>query len=159
MKRVAPARILTVLLCIALVFASAVSAQKKKQITVESIVSGELFFPMVLPSYAWLRDGSALIYDYRKPGDVLTIERLDPKTGKREPAVDARKALSSLLPIMNEANRPRSLGWPDDLDRSGRYALYMFDGDIYLLDLASAQFFRVTKTDEQEKAVSFSTDG
>ncbi|HEY9284838.1 MAG TPA: S9 family peptidase, partial [Pyrinomonadaceae bacterium] len=42
---------------------------------------------------------------------------------------------------------------------AGRRALYVFRGDLFLLDLAAARFTRLTKTDAEEQSPGFSPDG
>src|SRR5205085_3522927 len=44
-------------------------------------------------------------------------------------------------------------------DPAGRRALYVFDGDLFLLDLASARFSRLTRTVAEERSPEFSPDG
>jgi dipeptidyl-peptidase-4 len=146
-------------LCLALLAASAVLPQEKKEITVEWIYSKEAPKATVLPAYVWLRDGTALILDRRKPEPERTFERFNPQTGKREPALDMQKALQSLQTYLSKEEMPTVLSWPTAFDEAGHYAVYEFNDDIYLLNLASAQFQRVTKTEEEEKSPSFSPDG
>lgn len=132
--------------------------QEKKEITVEWIFSDQPRAITRLPAYVWLSDGTALLQDPRKPVNQRTFERLNPATGKREPALDMQKAIASLR-AARAGDAPASLPWPDAFDGSGRQAFYLFDGDIYLLTLGSAEFRRVTKTAAEEKSVNFSPDG
>ena len=115
-----------------------------------------------LPTTQWLPDGTALLLDRRLPPEKAVIERFDPATGKREPALDAAKALSSLntlLDARNEEKMPAVLPFPEDLDPSGQTALYTFFGDVFLLDLPTATFRRVVRTAAEEQNVKFSPDG
>jgi dipeptidyl-peptidase-4 len=152
-------RTLLYALCFALLASSAVAlAQEKKEITVEWIYSKEPGKATALPAVIWLRDGTALVYDRRQPEGERTFERLNPQTGQREPLLDMRKALASLQTFLAKEEVPPVLPWPTAFDSAARYAVYEFD-DIYLLNLATAQFQRVTKTDAEEKAVSLSPNG
>ena len=36
-----------------------------------------------VPSFVWLDDGSAILYDTRRPAAERTFEKLDPATGSR----------------------------------------------------------------------------
>ncbi len=135
------------------------AGQQQEKITVEWIYSDSSAGLTALPRFTWLDDNTALLYDPRKPEEVRTFERLDPKTGRRTPVLDMRKALQSLEKLLGEEKTPDLLPWPVALDRRGRKAAYLFQGDIYLLDLKKAQFSRVTDTGEGEKAIRFSPDG
>ena len=133
--------------------------QEKQSITVDWIYSDESARLTALPRVFWLQDGNALIYDVRKPKEERTFERLNPETRTRRPALDAQKALASLQRLLPEGKAPKTLSWPVAFDQAGRRALYLFDGDVFVLDLAQAEFRRVTKTEEKEKSANFSPDG
>ncbi len=112
------------------------------------------------PELTWCADGRALLYDLRRPPAERTLERLDPATGARTAAVDARAALASLATLLGpDAEAPEELEWPDDLDGPGRRGLYAVAGDLFLLDLAHSSFQRLTATAADEKNPRFSPDG
>ncbi len=134
-------------------------AQEKKSITVEWLYSGESRKITSVPLYFWLEDGNALIYDTRVPGEERTFEQLDPKNGKRAPALDREKAIASATSLLGEDHAPKSVMWPDSFDPSGNRAVYLMQGDIFLLDLKNATLSRVTETEAEEKCVNFSPDG
>jgi dipeptidyl-peptidase-4 len=159
MKRLVFKSALLCALCLALNITCAVVAQVKKEMTVEWIYSKEPGKATAVPAYVWLRDGTALLYDRRRPESERTFERLNPQTGQRETMLDAHKALASLQTMLDKESMPPLLPWPTSFDESGRLAIYEFDGDLYLLDLAGAQFQRITKTEAEEKDPSFSPDG
>jgi len=131
----------------------------EKKITPEWIYNDECKEISAVPKHLWLDDGTALLYDTRKPEDARTIEKLNPESGKRWAVLDMKKALQSLQAFLAEEDMPEVLDWPEEFDKSGKLALYIFDDDIYLLNLAEASFHRVTKTEEEEKCVHFSPDG
>ena len=133
--------------------------QGKQSITVDWIYSDESAKLTALPRVFWLQDGDALIYDVRKPKEERTFERLNPETRTRQPALDAQRALASLQRLLPEGQAPKTLSWPVAFDQAGRRALYLFDGDVFVLDLAQAEFRRVTETEEKEKSANFSPDG
>jgi dipeptidyl-peptidase-4 len=151
-------RTLLYALCATLLVVSTTLAQDKKELTVEWIYSRDAASVTALPTAMWLRDGTALIYDRRKPETERTFERLNPQTGQREPLLDMQKALASLQTFLGQDQTPKVLPWPTAFDSTGREAVYEFD-DIYLLNLSTAQFQRVTKTDAEEKGVTLSPDG
>jgi dipeptidyl-peptidase-4 len=148
-----------VLLCLLLNICPLVSAQEKRELTVDWIYSDEGEEPARLPSYVWLQDGSLLLYDTRKPKAERTFERLNPETGQRSAAVDKDKALASLRSLEVKESELDSLAWPESFDAAGRRALYVFGDDLYLLELETAQASRVTATEEEEQAARFSPDG
>ncbi len=158
MKRFIYRRMLLCALGSIVLAASVALAQEKKEITVEWIYSKDAASVTTTPAAMWLSDGTALLYDRRKPEAERTFERFNPQTGKREPILDMQKALMSLATLLSKEEMPPILPWPTAFDSAGRRAVYEFD-DIYLLDLATAQFKRVTKTDAEEKSVSFSPNG
>lgn len=137
--------------------AQGVSAPSR--LSVEWIFGPEGRAVAAVPSVAWLENGVALLLDPRRPPVERTLERLDPATGRREPVVDRARALASLKAAAGEAPVPDALTWPVQFDAVGKAALYVFDGDLYLLDLSSSSFSRLTRTGAEEKAASFSPDG
>lgn len=143
---------------LALVASTAIS-QQKREITVEWIYSDEADKVSELPAYSWLSDGTALIYDVRQPAGKRTFERLNPRTGQRVSMLDAQRAMSSLGSVLTKGEVPETLPRPVAFNSAGQFGLYLFDGDIYLLDIAKAQFNRVTQTAAEEKSVNFSPDG
>src|SRR5262249_518927 len=120
------------------------------------------------PGSVWLPNGKLLFCDTRQPNATRTFELFDPSTGKREPALNMQKAVASLKAVLGEKDTPAVLDWPPlfetngahaAFNSSGTQAFYVFKGDIFVLDLATAQFQQITKTDAVEEAVSFSPDG
>ncbi len=110
-----------------------------------------------IPQTQWLKDGSLFMLDLRKPPAERTFERLIPASGARESIVDIPAALASLKEL--GVDPPQSLGWPTDLAQDGKTAVYLFGGDLYVLDLSKSRFRRVTQTAETEKCVQLSPDG
>jgi len=112
-----------------------------------------------VPSFAWLEDGSAILDDLRLPASQQTFERLDPVTGRRHPVLDMRQAVASLQSIDPDTGIQDALPWPIAFNRVGKQALYIFNGDIFLLDLDSSAFSRLTQTPAEEKDPEFSPNG
>jgi len=142
-----------------LIFCLFASAQGKKEITVEWIYSDEANSIQSVPYFTWLDDNTVLILDIQKPKEKRVFERLDPATGKRTPALDMKKSVENLKVLLGEEKAPRVLPWPISFDKFGSQAIYMFGGDIFLLNLSSAQFARVTETKEVELGPTFAPDG
>ena len=131
---------------------------QRPQLTAEWI-SEEGAHTAEVPQTFWLRDGSAILYDTRKPEVNRTFERLDPATGQRSPLVNASQAIASLRSVLAGSEAPSTLKWPSSFDVAGAKAVYVWSGDIFLLDLASSSFTRVTTTVSDEKDPEFSPDG
>jgi dipeptidyl-peptidase-4 len=111
-----------------------------------------------VPKMEWLNDGSAILYDIRLPKAQRTFEKLVPSTGQRQPLLKMADALASLNQL-GVTDEKESLDWPEAFDASGQRAIYVFKDDIFLLDLPSARFTRVTSTSDEEKDAQFSPDG
>ena len=62
------------------------------------------------------------------------------------------RALANLKTIASDADASDGLPWPLAFDGSGREALYLFKGDVFVLDLAAAHFRRLTSTAAEEKS-------
>ncbi len=113
----------------------------------------------VVPSHVWLADGRLMVYDARLPVERRVFEILDPKTGERRKAFDVSAAVANLNALLPSTPARQGLAWPQSFDVSGRRALYVFDGDLFVLDLSKASFARITKSSEEERAGEFSPDG
>ncbi|HKG80168.1 MAG TPA: hypothetical protein VKA78_12130, partial [Pyrinomonadaceae bacterium] len=128
-------------------------------LTLEWIFSDEGRRVASLPSNQWLADGKLMLYDGRLPAAQRAFEILDPETGARRTALDMKVAVANLNTLLPGSPITNVLSWPQSFDPSGRRALYIFDGDLFVLDLAKARFTRLTKTDEEERSAEFSPDG
>ena len=149
-------RILLFLSTAIILLARASSAQ---QLTPEWIYGEEGSKLARVPSHVWMEDGSAILYDTSRPAAQRTFEKLDPATGARRPVLDMAKAVASLNVLAPGAETKAALDWPRSFDRAGQRALYIFKGDVFLLDLATASFIRITDTAAEEKDAEFSPDG
>lgn len=134
-------------------------AQENPKLTVEWIYSDAKDSVEAIPKFFWLENNKAIILDTRKSRQERTFELLDPGSGKRTPLVARDKAVASLQSYLGVADSTAYLSWPKSFDDQGQRAVYLFENDIFLLDLAKAEFVRVTNTEAKEKAVNFSPDG
>ncbi|MCG6962079.1 MAG: DPP IV N-terminal domain-containing protein [Acidobacteria bacterium] len=133
--------------------------QEHQRMSVEWVYSEQGVNATRMPEIAWTAGDDLLLLDHGKPETERTIERYTPSTGERRPAVDAAAALASLKAQLGEADTPKALPWPESFDGAGRRALYTFGGDLFVLDLASSSFRRLTHTPEAESAARLSPDG
>jgi dipeptidyl-peptidase-4 len=134
-------------------------SQDKRDIDVEWIYGDEAAKAQAIPQFTWLDNNKALLLDMHKPEEDQTFEILDPVSGARAPVLDAKKALNSLRDHLGEDGTPKTIPWPIAFDKLGKKALYMFGGDIYMLDLTGAEFIRITETGEDELGPTLSPDG
>jgi len=143
----------------AIILLTCASAAQQQALTPEWIYSEEGSKVARVPSHVWLDDGTAILYDTSRPLAQRTFEKLDPATGTRQPALDMAKAVASLNALAPNLEAKQALDWPRSFDRAGKQALYIFKGDVFLLDLTSATFARITNTPAEEKDAEFSPDG
>ena len=130
------------------------------RITVEWIYSDTAKAIAAVHKYQWLEDNTAILFDTRLEKKERTFLKLAPQTQyELGPAVDREKALTSLQEYLGKEDSTEYLEWPLSFDPYGNYAVYLYKKDIFLLDLASSEFRRVTQTETAEKAPRFSPDG
>ena len=110
------------------------------------------------PQFKWLADGRCVLYDARKSAGERTLEVLTPPSGGRTPLVDAPKALASLRAILGEG-APPVLPYPSDIDGSGRRALYLMAGDMFILEFGTTTFTRIDLPRGRQSCAGFSPDG
>ena len=130
------------------------------RITVEWVYSDTAKAIAAVHKYQWLEDNTAILFDTRLEKKERTFLKLDPQTrSELGPAVDREKAVASLQEYLGKEDSTEYLEWPLSFDPYGNYAVYLYKKDIFLLDLASSEFRRVTQTETAEKAPRFSPDG
>jgi len=134
-------------------------AQIPDNLTIEWIYGEERKRLESVPDYFWTDDGTAIIYDKSNTTRIHTYERFDPASFKRSEILDMSNALRNLADYLPDSELPDQLPWPISFDRNGEKAVYSFQGDIYLLNLKTAQFTRVTESTEIDTCVRFSPDG
>ena len=146
---------LTGLLLLVCCVANTLGQTSKRELTPEWIVGPEGRTVASVPATAWLDDGTLVILDDRRPPAQQTFEKLNPATGQRQSLVDPVRAVADLRRAVAGMNI-NVLPWPLAFDGSGRQALYIFNGDVFVLELESAHFRRLTSTPAEETSASFS---
>jgi dipeptidyl-peptidase 4 len=130
----------------------------RQSLSLEWIYGEEGHLVTALPSFAWLRDGSILLYDQREPLASRAFERMLPPAGTRQRLASHAAALASLkalAPRLKETELP----WPAAVDPDGRRAFFAFDDDVFVLDLVTATFKRLTTSTDPETCLGLSPDG
>ena len=136
------------------------SDQHNKILTAEWINSDEAKAIAAVHRYQWLGNNTAILFDVRQPKDERTFQKLDPrKAGELFPVVDREKAIASLQENLGIKDSLNFLEWPISFDQKGRQGLYIYDNDIFILNLETSGFQRITDTDAEEKSPRFSPDG
>lgn len=149
-------QMLAALLLLACCVANTPGQTSKRQLTFEWIFGPEARTVASVPATAWLDDGTFVILDNRRPPAERTFEKLNPATGQRQPLVDSARALADLK---REGTSLDVLPWPLAFDGSGRQALYVFKEDVFVLELDTARFRRLSSTPAEETSASFSPNG
>ncbi len=136
------------------------SEERKEKITVEWIQSDEAKAIAAVHRYQWLENNTAILFDVRKPKEERTFQKLDPwKAGELYPVVNREKAIASLQRSIGDEDSTKYLVWPIAFDSNGEQALYIYKKDIFILDMATSEFRRITETETAEKSPRFSPDG
>ena len=149
---------LLVLVSIVWCAVTALGQTEKRALTLEWIFGSEGRAVASVPVTAWLDDGTLVMLDNsRQPGE-RTFEKLNPATNERRPIVDAARALADLKRAVEGMN-VNTLTWPLAFDGQGTQALYIFNGDVFVLELSNACFKRLTSTPAEETSASFSPNG
>ncbi|HXT17660.1 MAG TPA: S9 family peptidase [Gemmatimonadaceae bacterium] len=152
-------RIGAFVVCGALATARAGAQRGSRAMTLDWMLSDSGRRVAQLPQTGWLASGGLVMFDARRSPTERTIERVDLTTGARHVMVDAHSAIASLNALVPASARQVALDWPDAFDATGAHALYVIDGDLFVLDLASARFDRLTHTPTEEHSADFSPDG
>jgi dipeptidyl-peptidase 4 len=152
------ARVFLTSLLLACCVANALGQTGRRELTLEWIFGPEGRTVASVPASVWLDDGTLVILDNRRPPAEQTFEKLNPANGQRQSLVDPARALADLRRTVEDVSTD-SLQWPIAFDGSGKQALYIFNGDVFVLELQSAHFRRLTSTPAEETSASFSPNG
>lgn len=144
---------------ILLLAAAPILAADPKDVTVAWAYSDEGAAVGKVPKTFWTSADEVILLDERRPAAERALERVTASTGERRPAADRAAARASLEKLLGGAPLPETYPWPDGFDAAGRQAVYVIAGDVFLLDLASSRFERLTETPETESMPRFSPDG
>lgn len=134
-------------------------AQALKKLTVDDMTRPEILRAFSTPTTWWLSDNTAYLTDTARPDSELTLERLEPRSGKRTVVYRYTDGVEALRGLYREHTPPAFPKAPSSVSPDGRYCLYLIEDDIFLLDVPDRKMHRVTATPAKEKAVTFSPDG
>ena len=137
------------------VFSSDTSYEK---LTIEWLFDRTVQEKLSSPRYMWLKNSRALLLDLRVENEKRTLEFFDPRTGKRNTALDRDKVLSGLKAHLGE-KAPSFIRWPDAVDPNGKAVVYTVAGDLFCVELSSSNVKQLTKTPSAEISALFSPNG
>ena len=127
-------------------------------LTVEWIHSEEAKSIAKVQQHIWLENNTAILYDNRIPIEERDFKILDPeKPDILNSLMDIKKAVRSLNQILGDSLA--GLDWPIAFDLKGEKAIYIFNGDIFILEIKTSSFIQITNTIREEKSARFSPDG
>lgn len=141
---------------------------QQERLTLEWIYSDEGKDAVSLPSFQWLDDGTAMLYDPQRAKKDRTLERFVPDSGERTDLI-APQAVLAELELLRETEKNEDekeeeeeeeehLEWPDAIDPTGRRAVYAFDEDLFVLAIQESHWLRITRTENAETSARFSPD-
>ena len=116
-----------------------------KNLDIDLIMLGPDFAGSPPAEVSWAGDNSKLWFRWKRPGEKE----------------------SGIFEVARTGGAPRRLTKEEEAgapphtaarDRSGRWAVYSFEGDIHLLDTHSGKFRKITQTAEAETEPSFTRD-
>lgn len=141
---------LLLILCVA---GAAQTEEKLPPLTRDAMRDPKVIGAFRVPGVQWLSDNSALITE---PSGMV---RYDPSTAVKSPFMDTERAKAAFAKAAGGAQSPTLPRSPRALSDDGEKALYIVDGDIFVLDLDGYEAVRVTTTVEEEKNAQLSPDG
>ena len=109
---------------------------------------------------AWIDENKLYLMDMRKPKEERTLLQMTPKNSSDITSIiDPKKISKSILNAVGRSDTMMYLEWPSSFSSNGEHGLYLFEDDIYLLDILNQNYRRITDTESEEKAARFSPDG
>ncbi|MFZ0389833.1 MAG: DPP IV N-terminal domain-containing protein [Calditrichia bacterium] len=142
-----------ILLCGMTAFYRPVTAQQEN-LTIEWIYDGSRREATAIPDYFWRADGRVIFYNRQHDHQ---FELYNPQNNSYEDFLQEQNALQSLKELTGKSRT--YLSWPAGFSTDGKRALYLYQNDIFLLDVSQAGFRRLTHTQEKETVPRFSPDG
>ena len=107
---------------------------------------------------SWTSDDAILLLDERTPASGRNLEQSRPRPASGEPPSTARPP-GKASRACSTRPRPRDAPLAGFLRPGGAARLYVLSDDVFLLDLASSRFDRLTRTPEKESVARLSPDG
>ena len=152
--------IATLTIFLLILFYSCSENDKEHKITMEWLYSDEGKATGAIYKTEWMNDNSLYLMDMREPKEKRTILKLNPNSPNQlTPIFDNKKLTKNLMSIINRDDTTMFVDWPKSFSSTSKYGLYIYEDDIFILDINSENFLRITNTPVEEKSARFSPDG
>jgi len=152
--------ILSYLFLLLVIFQSCTTDEPEKEFDIKWLYSDEGRSIGAVYKTAWIDENKLYLMDMRKPKEDRTLLQMTPKNSSDITSIiDPKKISKNILNAVGRSDTMMYLEWPSSFSSNGEYGLYLFEDDIYLLDILNQNYRRITDTESEEKAARFSPDG
>tara|TARA_B100001173_G_scaffold296339_1_gene291949 strand:+ start:162 stop:2369 length:2208 start_codon:yes stop_codon:yes gene_type:complete len=142
------------------IFQSCTNDEPEKEFDIKWLYSDEGRSVGAVYKTAWIDENKLYLMDMRKPKEDRTLLQMTPKNSSDITSIiDPKKISKNILNAVGRSDTMMYLEWPSSFSSNGEYGLYLFEDDIYLLDILNQNYSRITDTESEEKAARFSPDG
>ena len=142
------------------IFQSCTNDEPEKEFDIKWLYSDEGRSVGAVYKTAWIDENKLYLMDMRKPKEDRTLLQMTPKNSNDITSIiDPKKISKNILNAVGRSDTMMYLEWPSSFSSNGEYGLYLFEDDIYLLDILNQNYRRITDTESEEKAARFSPDG
>ena len=151
--------ILSYLFLLLVIFQSCTTNEPEKEFDIKWLYSDEGRSIGAVYKTAWIDENKLYLMDMRKPKEDRTLLQMTPKNSSDITSIiDPKKISKNILNAVGRSDTMMYLEWPSSFSSNGEYGLYLFEDDIYLLDILNQNYRRITDTESEEKAARFSPD-
>ena len=142
------------------IFQSCTNDEPEKEFDIKWLYSDEGRSVGAVYKTAWIDENKLYLMDMRKPKEDRALLQMTPKNSSDITSIiDPKKISKNILNAVGRSDTMMYLEWPSSFSSNGEYGLYLFENDIYLLDILNQNYRRITDTESEEKAARFSPDG
>ena len=142
------------------IFQSCTNDEPEKEFDIKWLYSDEGRSVGAVYKTAWIDENKLYLMDMRKPKEDRTLLQMTPKNSNDITSIiDPKKISKNILNAVGRSDTMMYLEWPSSFSSNGEHGLYLFEDDIYLLDILNQNYRRITDTESEEKAARFSPDG
>ena len=142
------------------IFQSCTNDEPEKEFDIKWLYSDEGRSVGAVYKTAWIDENKLYLMDMRKPKEDRTLLQMTPENSNDITSIiDPKKISKNILNAVGRSDTMMYLEWPSSFSSSGEHGLYLFEDDIYLLDIQNQNYRRITDTVSEEKAARFSPDG
>ncbi|MFL2994694.1 MAG: S9 family peptidase [Candidatus Neomarinimicrobiota bacterium] len=142
------------------IFQSCTTDEPEQKFDIEWLYSDEGRSVGAVYKTAWIDEDKLYLMDMRKPKEDRTLLQMTPKNSSDITSIiDPKKISKNILNAVGRSDTMMYIEWPSSFSSNGEHGLYLFEDDIYLLDIQNQNYRRITDTESEEKAARFSPDG